>query len=36
MKDVELFNDHFQNYKTYGIPKAQLIILSRMQPRMFV
>jgi site-specific DNA-methyltransferase (adenine-specific) len=21
-----LFNDHFQNYKTYGIPKAQLII----------
>lgn len=26
MKPVELFNDHFQNYKTYGIPKAQLII----------
>ena len=26
MKDVELFNDHFQNYKCYGIPKAQLII----------
>lgn len=26
MKDVELFNDHFQNYKTYGIPKAQLVI----------
>lgn len=26
MKDVELFNDHFQNYKTYSIPKAQLII----------
>ena len=26
MKDMELFNDHFQNYKTYGIPKAQLII----------
>lgn len=26
MKDIELFNDHFQNYKTYGIPKAQLII----------
>lgn len=22
----KLFNDHFQNYKTYGIPKAQLII----------
>jgi site-specific DNA-methyltransferase (adenine-specific) len=21
-----LFNDHFQNFKTYGIPKAQLII----------
>lgn len=26
MKNVQLFNDHFQNYKTYGIPKAQLII----------
>ena len=26
MKDIDLFNDHFQNYKTYGIPKAQLII----------
>ena len=26
MKDVELFNDSFQNYKSYGIPKAQLII----------
>ncbi len=26
MKDIELFNDHFQNFKTYGIPKAQLII----------
>lgn len=26
MKNIELFNDHFQNYKTYGIPKAQLII----------
>ena len=26
MKDIELFNDHFQNYKTYGIPKAQLVI----------
>ena len=26
MKDIELFNDHFQNYKVYGIPKAQLII----------
>lgn len=26
MKEVEIFNDHFQNYKSYGIPKAQLII----------
>jgi len=23
---IELFNDHFQNYKQYNIPKAQLII----------
>lgn len=23
---IELYNDHFQNYKVYGIPKAQLII----------
>ena len=23
---IKLFNDHFQNYKQYGIPKAQLII----------
>jgi len=23
---IQLFNDHFQNYKQYGIPKAQLII----------
>lgn len=23
---MEIFNDHFQNYKVYGIPKAQLII----------
>ena len=22
----ELFNDHFQNYKRYAIPKAQLVI----------
>ena len=22
----ELFNDHFQNYKRYSIPKAQLVI----------
>lgn len=26
MKQVELFNDHFQNFKVYQIPKAQLII----------
>ena len=26
MKKVELFNDHFQNFKVYGIPHAQLII----------
>ena len=26
MKKVELFNDHFQNFKVYGIPNAQLII----------
>lgn len=26
MKDIQLYNDHFQNYKTYGIPKAQLVI----------
>jgi site-specific DNA-methyltransferase (adenine-specific) len=26
MKQVELFNDHFQNFKVYGIPHAQLII----------
>lgn len=26
MKDIELFNDHFQNWKSYQIPKAQLII----------
>lgn len=25
-KDLELYNDHFQNYKVYGIPKAQLVI----------
>ena len=24
--NIKLFNDHFQNYKSYGIPKAQLII----------
>jgi site-specific DNA-methyltransferase (adenine-specific) len=26
MQRIELFHDHFQNYKVYGIPKAQLII----------
>lgn len=26
MKEIELFNDNFQNFKVYGIPKAQLII----------
>ncbi len=26
MKKIQLFNDHFQNYKRYGIPKAQLLI----------
>ena len=26
MKDVELFNDSFQNFSSYQIPKAQLII----------
>ena len=26
MECIKLFNDHFQNYKVYGIPKAQLII----------
>ncbi len=26
MKDLLLINDHFQNYKSYQIPKAQLII----------
>lgn len=26
MKDLQLYNDHFQNYKVYGIPKAQLVI----------
>ena len=26
MENVKLFNDSFQNYKVYGIPKAQLII----------
>ena len=23
---IKLFNDNFQNYKRYGIPKAQLVI----------
>jgi len=26
MKPIELFNDHFQNYKVYNLPKAQLVI----------
>lgn len=26
MQRIELFNDHFSNYKLYNIPKAQLII----------
>lgn len=26
MLKCELYNDHFQNYKQYGIPKAQLVI----------
>ena len=26
MSKIQLFNDHFQNYKVYGIPKAQLVI----------
>jgi site-specific DNA-methyltransferase (adenine-specific) len=26
MKNINFFNDHFQNFKTYQIPKAQLII----------
>lgn len=26
MERIELYNDHFQNFKVYGIPKAQLII----------
>lgn len=26
MSKIELYNDHFQNYKVYGIPKAQLVI----------
>lgn len=23
---IELYNDNFQNFKRYGIPKAQLVI----------
>ena len=26
MENIELYNDHFQNFKVYGIPHAQLII----------
>ena len=25
MKRIELFNDHFQNFKVYGIPHAQTL-----------
>ena len=26
MPKIELYRDNFQNYKRYGIPKAQLVI----------
>lgn len=26
MKQFEIFNDHFQNFRRYQIPKAQLVI----------
>ena len=26
MKKIELYNDHFQNFKRYNIPRAQLVI----------
>lgn len=26
MERIQLFNDNFQNFKVYGIPKAQLIL----------
>ena len=26
MENIELYNDHFQNFKVYHIPKAQLVI----------
>lgn len=26
MSKVEIYNDHFQNYKSYSIPKAQLVV----------
>ncbi len=26
MENIQLFNNHFQNYKTYQLPKAQLVI----------
>jgi site-specific DNA-methyltransferase (adenine-specific) len=26
LERIQLFHDHFQNYKVYGIPKAQLVI----------
>lgn len=28
---IELFNDHFQNFKKYGIPKAQLVIADNIE-----
>lgn len=29
MVKMELYHDNFQNYKRYGIPKAQLVIAER-------
>ena len=29
---VQLFNDNFQNFKKYGIPKAQLVIADITSP----
>lgn len=26
MKNINLYNDHFQNFKRYNIPRAQLVI----------
>ena len=33
MERIELYNDHFQNFKVYGIPHAQLIIC--VTPKLF-